>query len=218
MGTDGSAIAAGQPGGRAATALALALALMAAGATAQDFPLRASVTGVALTDTLNIRARPAADAAVLGTLPPTATGIEVLSLSPDGRWALVPLPEGPGWVARRFLREEPPPVGALPRPLVCRGTEPFWSLAIRGDGTVLERPGEAPLALAETGEAAGRTGFVASFALGARTGELAVLRASCSDGMSDRPYGLAALLWVRGLAADGEGETLLEGCCTLQER
>ena len=36
-----------------------------------------------------------------------------------------------------------------------------------------------------------------------------LVRRACSDGMSDRPYGLVALAWDRG-------DRLYEGCCTLQ--
>ena len=30
--------------------------------------------------------------------------------------------------------------GALPRPLLCRGTEPFWSVGLRADGATLATP------------------------------------------------------------------------------
>ena len=43
--------------------------------------------------------------------------------------------------------------------------------------------------------------------------DLTVTRASCSDGMSDRPYGFRALVWDRGASG---GEQLLEGCCSLR--
>lgn len=160
-------------------------------------------------DVLNVRAAPSASAPVLGTLRPDATGIEVLGLSADGAWARVPRPEGEGWVARRFLAEDPLDPDRLPRPLACRGTEPFWSVTLTEAGATLELPGRDAVALRPLGEIAGRAGWIAAFDLGGQTGDLTVIRKACSDGMSDRPYGLTALVWDRG-------DRLWEGCCTLQ--
>lgn len=195
--------------------LAVALALWAglAPASAQDravpdLPALFTVTGVDWDDVLNLRAEPDAAAAIAGTLQPGSMDVEVLSLSPDGQWGLVPLGEGSGWVAMRFLvrqREAPTP---LPRPLLCRGTEPFWSLTLDSQGHVFERPGEGVQFLRQHGEVAGFGGGVMAFDLDGQTLDLTIVREACSDGMSDRPYGLTAFVWNRG-------ETFLEGCCTL---
>ncbi|TNC46425.1 peptide-binding protein [Rubellimicrobium rubrum] len=191
-------------------AIAIALAFSTA-ATAQDLPGRFGVTDVAPNDVLNLRERPDPSAPVMGTLPPDAHGIEVLSLSPDGRWGLVPRPEGRAWAAMRFLSPEPFDPRPVPRPLRCLGTEPFWSLRLSKDGAIFETPDQGERPLRQHGEAGGSTGAVAAFDAGGETLDLTVIRQACSDGMSDRPYGFSALVWNRG-------DTFLEGCCTLSSQ
>jgi hypothetical protein len=190
-------------------ALLLLLLLWAAPLAAQGpagpWPARHSVTGVAADDVLNVRAAPSASAEILAALPPGARGVEVLGLSPDGAWARVPLPEGEGWVAARFLAREEGPL--LVPPLVCLGTEPFWALSLSRRGALWETP-EGAVPLRPLGAAEGFSGGVLAFDRAGGTLDLTVVRGACSDGMSDRPYGLTALVWDRG------GE-LLEGCCTL---
>ena len=205
----GPARSASRPG---ATRLLAAVLLLWGGlAMAQDLPARFTVTGVAAGDVLNLRAGPSASAPVLATLPPGGTGVEILELSPDGRWGLTPFREGAGWVAMRFLVPEPPGPTPLPRPLLCRGTEPFWALSVTAEGAVFETPERGPLPLRPLGEVAGFRGGVLAFDAGGETLDLTVLRTDCSDGMSDRPYGLSAMVWNRG-------GTFLEGCCALSSR
>jgi uncharacterized membrane protein len=189
----------------------LILALWGALASAQDLPARFSVTGVGAGDVLNVRSEPSASAPVVATLPPGSTGVEVLSLSPDRRWGLMPLREGSGWVSLRYLAREAAPGTPLPRPLLCRGTEPFWALSVTGSGAAFETPEGGAVPLRPLGEVAGVTGGVAAFDAGGETLDLTVVRRACSDGMSDRPYGFAAMVWNRG-------ETFLEGCCALSSR
>ncbi len=197
---------------RAARLLGAALlALGGAAAWAQDLPARFEVTGVAEGDVLNVRAEPDASARVLDTLEPMERGVEVLMLSRDGRWGLVGLPEGGGWASMRFLSREPAYPGPVPHPLQCRGTEPFWSLRLSEDSAVFESPERGEVPLRQHGEAGGLTGAVAAFDAGGETLDLTVIRNECSDGMSDRPYGFAALVWNRG-------DMFLEGCCTVSSR
>lgn len=193
------------------TALLLPAFLMGSPAPAQDLPARFTAEGVAPGDALNLRAAPSASAPVLATLPPGSTGVEILERSPDGRWGLTPLRGGSGWVALRFLAPEPPSATPLPRPLLCRGTEPFWSLTVTAEGAAFETPERGPIPLRQHGEAAGFSGGVLTFDAEGETLDLTVIRAACSDGMSDRPYGLAALVWNRG-------DLFLEGCCALSAR
>ncbi|EYD76352.1 hypothetical protein Rumeso_02072 [Rubellimicrobium mesophilum DSM 19309] len=190
---------------------ALVLALWGAMAAAQDLPARFTVTGVAAGDVLNVREGPDASARILATLPPGSTGVEVVELSPDGRWGRMAFREGSGWVSMRYLAREAAYPGPVPRPLLCRGTEPFWSLRLSEDGAAFQSPERGDIPLRPLGEAGGRTGAVAAFDAGGETLDLTVIRKACSDGMSDRPYGLAALVWNRG-------ELFLEGCCALSSR
>lgn len=190
---------------------ALVLLIWGAAAGAQDLPARFTVAGVAAGDVLNVRAQPSAQAPVVATLAPGSTGVEILELSPDGRWGLMPFREGSGWVSMRFLAREAAPGTPLPRPLLCRGTEPFWALTVTGTGAVFETPEGGRIPLRQHGEVAGFRGGVAAFDAGGETLDLTVVRQACSDGMSDRPYGLLALVWNRG-------GTFLEGCCALSAR
>jgi len=99
----------------------------------------------------------------------------------------------------------------LPRPLFCRGTEPFWALEVTAEGATFSTPERGEVPLRPHGEVAGFTGGVAAFDAGGETLDLTVVRQACSDGMSDRPYGLTAMVWNRG-------GTFLEGCCALSSR
>ena len=65
----------------------------------------------------------------VGSLPPDAKAVEVVALSPDGKWAQINTGEGAGWVALRFLhKQDRPDWFALQYSLECSGTEPFWTL------------------------------------------------------------------------------------------
>ena len=190
-----------------------ALVFMATAASAQIYPEVYSVTDVAASDRLNVRAAPDAGSEILGSYPPYAINIEVLQTSPDGAWGMVGWGERNGWVALRYLVATPPADPyALPRPLVCSGVEPFWSLGIypRGDEYTDMDDGRRDLTLTE--EAVAINGYAAHFVEGPtleRT--LLVKRGQCSDTMSDRIYGWQAMLF----SAAPDGNTLVSGCCTL---
>ena len=195
--------------------LALALLVAAAPAGAQDLPGLFRVTGVAAGDVLNIRTAPSARGAILGGLAPSASGIEVTALSPDGRWARINHAEGPAWVARRFLSPQGGPgwqSGALG--LQCFGTEPFWSIAffLPSHRAEFFTPDNGGVELVADAGALPATRVPPTLAIpfsGAHEGMAVVRPADCSDGMSDRAYGLQAQVYLRGRT---EG---LSGCCRL---
>lgn len=195
----------------------LCLALCAASAApAQEFPAAYRVAGVAADDVLNIRAEPSGSAAKVGEIGAHGFNIEVLGLSEDGKWGMVPLPEGSGWVAMRFLQPTPPADPRLvPRPLTCSGTEPFWTLGLYPKGAEWMTP-ESPRAdLTVTGEAVAARGYRLHAEEGpTRIHDLTVVRQQCSDGMSDRKFGFAASLFIES----PDGNALLTGCCTLDHR
>ncbi len=195
--------------------LGLGLGLAAPAARAQELPALYAVTGVAAGDVLNIRATPDPDAAIVGTLPPDATGVEVVAV--DGDWAVLNANDGTGYAALRFLqREDGPAWNALETPLACVGTEPFWSLGIDpATGTTTYQTPEmaAPLQslLSETWPGT-IWAPAAAFSL---TDGLAVLQpGECSDGMSDRTYGIVADIFLRAINGDA-GPTRLSGCCRI---
>lgn len=187
---------------------------LAAPVTAQDLPALFRVTDVAANDRLNIRDAPGVHGAILGSLAPDATGVEIVARSDDGRWGLLRWAEGTGWASLRYLA----PIGGSAwdsgaQALTCSGTEPFWTLRLflpdnraefLSPDTSFDLRNDAPVLPA--------TRFPRTLAIplhDAREG-MAVIRAGlCSDGMSDRLYGLEAQLYWRG---DTQG---LSGCCAL---
>lgn len=196
---------------------ALALALLAGPALAtQEYqlPTLFDVTGVAANDRLNIRERPDAGAAVIGTLPPDAKGVEVMA--ERNGWAQVNSGERAGWVNARYLayRSDVWQDGKLPATLNCLGTEPFWSLRQVGQTMVYETPEGARQmdrrAVLDQGFPSPVRGVIAGDAQGRLT--LAIQPAQCSDGMSDRVYGLSALLIFDGA---GQASRMQTGCCRI---
>lgn len=190
-------------------------------AFAQGLPALHDVTGVAGTDVLNLRAAPDAGAELLGSLAPNARGVEVTALSPDGKWGQVNLAETSGWAAMRFLARQPgPDWTALQTPMRCSGTEPFWGLdfnATEANMTLREMDAEAlPLWITWVAPAAGQTGTVGIALEGpARTGFATLTARICSDGMSDRQYGLSLTLFLNGVGASTAEASGLSGCCAL---
>jgi uncharacterized membrane protein len=183
-------------------------------------PTLFDVTGVAADDVLNIRAEPDAGAEIIDTLSPDARGVEVVAHDESGRWARINSGERSGWVALRYLayRADVWEPGALPESLRCLGTEPFWSVRPRAGSVVFSSP-DAPewtlplRAVLDPGAfRSPRRAIVAEDA--GRRLTAAITPAPCSDGMSDRAYGLDATLIIE------EGGTLrmLAGCCTIAPR
>ena len=184
-------------------------------ATAENFPARYSVSGVAADDVLNIRALPQASSDKLGEYPPYSINIEVLRLSDNGKWGMVGAGEGNGWVSMRYLQPAPPSNQyEIPRPFTCIGTEPFWALSLSPRGSDFSEPGYDLEILKETGEAVTQNAYLATFELGPTlTYTLIAERAQCSDGMSDREFGFSARLFREA----PDGNRFLRGCCTMDQ-
>lgn len=181
---------------------------------AQSLPDRYSVTGVAADDVLNIRAEPTAASDKVGEFGPFNLNVEV-SRAIDG-WGQVPTPEGMGWVSMRFLTPNPWPAGQAPRPLICSGTEPFWTLAMYPRGAeyrALGEYGDTVRQLTILTESVAPNGFYIVTRDGPTTTRaLMVDGRVCSDGMSDRPFGMTATLFSQS----DEGNYMQTGCCTVQ--
>jgi uncharacterized membrane protein len=199
-----------------------AFLLTAAPAAAADLPALYDAQGAVGGPALDLRAEPDAAAEILGSLPADARGIEVVALSEDGAWGLVGQGEGGGWLAMEGLSRQPDqsPWWQLRAPLRCLGTEPFWSLSISaaaGSGT-FNTPEPPALDLQTQSVWPGsdwmRTAGV-TLSGGDATATLVLTGGACSDGMSDRTYGIAATLLLSGGPIGGD--TPLTGCCTLSE-
>lgn len=203
------------------TGALFALALLCAGsATAtQEYvlPTLFDVTGVEAGDVLNIRAAPSTGAEIIGALDHDARDVEVVAHDRTGRWGQVNTAERSGWVALRYLayRTGVWEGGSLPSTLRCLGTEPFWSLRPKDDAVVFSTPEKPDRTLAlETFLATGifrdpRRALVARDTQGRLTSVMTT--AACSDGMSDRAYGLE----ISVILEDSATAQLLTGCCSI---
>ena len=196
----------------------LLLLAFAGVARAETLPALHDVTGVSAGDVLNVRAEPTASALVIATLPPDATGIEVVERR--GNWGLVNVGEAAGWAYLKYLapRADAPWFGVTST-LRCFGNEPFWSLTVApGAGDVRrEEPGEPEtrLKLGAVSGAGGRAS-IAFGAAGQPGGDLVLTGARCSDGMSDRQFGIAVTGTLRpGLSGAAE-PAQLQGCCSVK--
>jgi uncharacterized membrane protein len=198
--------------------IALLLLLVPTTVQAQELPAFFSVTDVASDDVLNLRAGPDATSAVIGSLPADATGIEVVDV--EGNWAVVNVGEVTGYAAIGYLtREEGPDWTALQTPMTCLGTEPFWSLEIdpaKGE-TRSRLPEDAADQIATLTEAwPGQSPWAPSAAVALPQG-LAVLQPlQCSDGMSERSFGIVIDIFLTGTDAAAP-RSRLSGCCSLTQ-
>lgn len=181
---------------------------------AQDFPALFAVAGVGSDDVLNVRENPDPNAPVIGALPFDALGVEVISVT-DG-WAMVNLGERTGYAALAYLtRDESPAWFTLQQPLSCFGTEPFWSMQLDPTKAEISRrtPEDTAPRIDQLDEVWPGQPWSPSAAVALPDG-LAVLHpALCSDGMSDRSFGITLDIFLRD--AD---QRRLSGCCTLAPR
>ena len=190
------------------------LLLLPLTATAQDLPALFRVSGVASNDVLNIRAKASAQSQFIGFYPPFEEEIEVVEQDVTGRWGRVNTAETSGWVSMRFLTALPPPHHG-PN---CFGTEPFWSAqtlsqyqgrtlsftpldGLKDTAPVIERRSRNS-SLRESGSFFGKT----------LSGHYVISRQICSDGMSDRTFGLTADFLIN----ENGHWAHYSGCCSLK--
>ena len=192
-------------------------------ATDDAWPALYDVEGVAADDVLNIRSAPDAGAPKIGTIQHDADNIEVIATNVAGTWGLVNTGEGSGWVSLAFLtRQSGQRAGLVPDVRQCFGTEPFWNIKI-----------DPPRAAFSSQDAESRDGVISGlyrsrnrrdrfvFAgaffpddFGVLDMELILRTEACSDGMSDRAYGISADLFMSG-STNPDAHQLLSGCCSI---
>lgn len=201
---------------------ALCVFLCTPGTVAAETALPAlhDVTGVAANDVLNLRQGPDAGSAIVGSLAPDQQGIEVVGLSPDGAWGQISQGEGTGWASMKFLApQDRPDWFEMQGALACSGTEPFWGATLdpmQTNQVVFTSPDAPEMRLDINALWPGdRWRPVVGMAFeGAAAAGMVVARAeSCSDGMSDRAYGLSVDLFLN--RTQGDDSSALRGCCTL---
>ncbi len=180
-------------------------------------PTLFNVDGVAANDVLNVRARPDASSPIIGTLAPDAQDIEVVEEDETARWGRINLREDSGWVSMRYLAyqvgvwEE----GRIPPNMMCLGTEPFWSLRHDNGQMTLSKPDQEDQTYAVDAVAPSPIFRDPRRVILTSDGETRltafIVPRVCSDGMSDRTYGLEATI-----VHEEETPELLLGCCTIQ--
>lgn len=201
-------------------ALVLMGAQPASAVASPSLPSLFDITGIAGDDVLNIRATASARADIIGTLSADARAIEVVAMDDSRRWAQVNAGERSGWVASRYLahRIEVWAPGGLPTTLQCFGTEPFWSLAPEQDALAFSTMGGGDQRLSlDVVLDSGVPGWPRRAIIArsdTRTLTATITQADCSDGMSDRSYGLETTVILQEA-----GEfSMLTGCCSIAPR
>ncbi len=194
---------------------ALLALLWGSSVAAQPFPSLFDVRAVAANDVLNVRAAPSAQATIIGALAPDARGIEVVAQNDAGTWGQVNTGEQSGWVSLRFMAARGVHIDHynLPAGLTCFGTEPFWSLTNTGGAWRYHTPDFSREGLevwiAQDSGIAGDLRRMVQFAGLGGPATAFIYPDQCSDGMSDRAYGLAISVMMAPSAP------MLSGCCSL---
>jgi len=182
-------------------------------ATAQNLPALYDVARVASNDVLNVRSDSHARGGIVGELASDARGVEVIRTEND--WGLVNVTGMSGWVSMRYLERQPEQDGYSPQPpLWCYGTEPFWSIDLLPGGISFSAPELSnvnlmSMSISPTNRYSGTYAFAGVTNVGMSFGT--VHHAVCSDGMSDREYGLAVDFVYR----HPMGMIHFTGCCSL---
>lgn len=208
----------------AAKGLMLGLFFFAAwpAAATQEYilPTLFDVTDVAPNDVLNIRAAPNVGAAIIGTLSPNARDIEVVGYDETGRWAQINAGARSGWAALRYLAYQVDVwnPGILPPTLHCLGNEPFWSFRPRGEMLVFSTP-DVPESVMRIEQVLTTDMFrdprrSVTAQSESRRMIAVMVPMACSDGMSDRAYGLDVTMILEG----GGKPQMLTGCCSIAPR
>lgn len=184
----------------------------------ETLPALFDVAGVAENDVLNVREAPEAAAESIGELASDQRDIEVVAASQDGAWGRINLRERSGWVAMRYLKRQERTEDGVPDTLSCSGTEPFWSLSAGVKNPSFSLVGEEELSFKALPPLHPMNMPEPNWILrgedesGASTLTAIIRPLSCSDGMSDRAYGLDATLVID---QGGEDARAFTGCCSL---
>ena len=182
--------------------------LLPAFAVAEPFPALYRVVDVAADDALNVRRKARDGSDLIGSFAPGET-VEVMGVSSDGGWGRVNAGEVSGWAALRFLERLPNQDDRLPALGSCYGTEPFWNLSLDPDVPSFSTPADdLPIEPPRYRQSSNRIDRFAIFSA-SEHGDIhaIVARQECTDGMSDRVFGLGIdVIYL---------DAVLSGCCTL---
>lgn len=109
----------------------------------------------------------------------------------------------------------PPPIAtaSLPARLTCRGTEPFWSIALsqgKASAASPDRPGTAEVSYTTTPTIHSDAFLVSPTGKGPGFRWLTVVADDCSDGMSDKAYAYRAFALT-------SKQGFVSGCCSVPD-
>lgn len=173
-----------------------------------------SVTNVAADDALWVRAEPNANSTPVNALAPNAP-VSVIGIATPA-WAKVTVGQTVGYVNARYLTRGGGVTtsSGLQMNLICRGTEPFWTLEIAPDRSVIYTVmgGDEQRTLLHQASPSARTGGY-PYTIAAQPVSGIIDQRMCSDGMSEIEYPWSILL----NAPNATGNTMTaHGCCTLR--
>ena len=195
--------------------IAILLTAAPAAAGTPDPALSYRVVDVADDDELNVRQQPGVDGGLLGSLAPDDENVvvtgSVMNVGGSEWWEIVFADADRGWVNGRFLQPMDEEAAEIEYPLLCTGTEPFWSLELEdGEATYSAMGGETlSLSAGPWLMAGGMTGrFAVELEHDGEIGYVGIWREKdfCSDGMSDIRYPFGTIL-IR------PGGEVFAGCC-----
>lgn len=184
------------------------------------------VSGVAANDALNMRDDVAdvesiSRVPVIGTIPWDGSGILATGVTVKigaSLWREVRYGGVTGWVNARFLKSVRRRfVDLFPLNMDCQGTEPFWSLKIRGDEAVYAHETTINYVVAARRGPANRNTVLTAITLvrqGPHAERIALVRQeACDTGMSahDFPYSAMILGAEAGIYDFGP----FMGCCSM---
>jgi uncharacterized membrane protein len=190
-------------------------------ASASDLPTLYAVIGIPNDQVLAIQSAPAEESETLAAFRFNASGVEVVNFSKDGAWGQVNLAETSGWVLMKHLT--PFPADTATR-MTCFGNEPFWTLELGPETTgtwkTPDSDGMVSFKKADSGRiASGEIRMTeASVLSGAHVPfEATITPQICSDGMSDRVFGLSTEILLKGYSgfASPDGDQTRSGCCSI---
>jgi len=180
-----------------------------------ELPAVFTVTNVQINDRLHVRDQANASANTLHAYEPN-TPIVALAYLSNG-WAQVNVRNELGYVNGNFLTRGGgvQTQSGMQLGLMCRGTEPFWTLAIDEDRTVRFNDlitGAAPItSLISASQSPLTNTYPYNFTALPYSGTLD--QKICKDGISDKTFGWGISLVRQNQNGDWEN---LNGCCSLQ--
>jgi uncharacterized membrane protein len=113
-----------------------------------------------------------------------------------------------------FLTVVPLAENEIRLPLACYGAEPFWNITVEQSNANYATPENLsrPMTVQRSSSATNGFTFLLSEEGAPLTHTLVARANTCSDGMSDRAFGISALLHMQ----TDEGNYVHQGCCTFQ--